>query len=141
MSFQQDEPLQVVAGRFDVQREAGVHDFHTVHQLAAIGARSPNICSTRARLGDLAVAPLLRGQNTFDGMAATLGMNFTARLFQRVFTLGAGVAPVGVRHFAGVARIEQSLQYGGVGRSGVGDGRWSCSISEFTGGGRRAVGF
>jgi len=49
-------------------------------------------------------------------------MDLPAGLFESAFALGAGVAPVGIHRFAGVARIEQGLEYGGVGYGGVGDG-------------------
>lgn len=74
-----------------------------------------------ARRGDAAVTPLLRGGNTFGCVAPALDVELPAGLFERTFALSAGVAPVGVHRFAGIARIEHGLEYGGVGHCGIGD--------------------
>ena len=42
-------PLQVVAGRFEVQREGGARNSHAAHKFSAHGRIAPKTCSIRAR--------------------------------------------------------------------------------------------
>lgn len=76
---------------------------------------------TCARRGGAAVAasatpkwPRCHGRDALD-------MNLPARMFQRVFTCGVGVASVNMHRFAGIGRIEQGLEYGGIGHGSAGD--------------------
>lgn len=68
--FQEDEPLQVVAGRFEVQRKGGAHDAQALHEFSAdLRQCSEHMLDTGAPSGDPAVPSLLRSGNTFGGVA------------------------------------------------------------------------
>jgi hypothetical protein len=59
--FQKDEPLQVVAGRFEVQHEGGAHDTHAAHEFSTHMAHgAEDVFDAGPWRGDPAVALLLR---------------------------------------------------------------------------------
>jgi hypothetical protein len=60
-SFQIDEPLQVVAGSFEVQREGGAHNSHAAHQFSAhVAHGAEDVFDAGPWFGDPAVTLLLR---------------------------------------------------------------------------------
>jgi len=66
--FEKDDPLQVIARRFEVQREGGAHDAQASHEFSThLRQRAEHMLGAGARGGDTAVAPFLRGRNTFAG--------------------------------------------------------------------------
>jgi hypothetical protein len=120
--FQIDEPLQVVAGSFEVQREGGAHDSHAAHQFSAHMAHgAEDVFDAGPWRGDPAVALLLRIGDRFVGTAFALDLYAPSSRCQRRFALGTRVAAVGVDVAAGVIWVEQLLKYEAVGNGGIGD--------------------
>lgn len=89
--FQKDEPLQVVACRFEAQRESGAQDAQASHEFSAhLRQRAEHMFDMGARGIDTAVAPFLRDRNTFVGVAPSLNVDLPSCLFECAFSLSAG---------------------------------------------------
>jgi hypothetical protein len=73
--FQIDDPLQVVAGSFEVQREGSAHDSHAAHQFSThVANGAEDVFDAGPWRGDLAVALLLRVGDRFVGTAFALDL-------------------------------------------------------------------
>lgn len=121
--FQEDETLEVVTGRFQMQGERRAHDPQAAHQFAAhLSQRAKHMFDASARRGDSAIAPLLGVGNSFGRMAAALDVYAPASLLQPGLPFNAGVTTVRINVTTGVAQVEQLLEDAGVGHGGMRDG-------------------
>jgi hypothetical protein len=101
--FQIDEPLQVVAGSFEVQREGGAHNSHAAHQFSAhVAHGAEDMFDAGPPRGYSTVALFLRVRDRLVGTAFALDLDAPASRCQRRFTLGTRVTAVGVDVAAGV---------------------------------------
>lgn len=66
-----------------MQREGGLNDAQASHKFSAhLRQRAEQMLDAGARRGDASVAPLLRGGNTFSGMAPALDVDLPAGFFR-----------------------------------------------------------
>jgi hypothetical protein len=120
--FQIDEPLQVVAGSFEVHREGGAHDSPAAQQFPAhVAHGAEDMIDAGQWRGDPAVALFPRVRYRFVGAAFALDLYAPPSRCQRRFALGTRVTAVGEDVTGGVVWIEQFFKYDAVGNGGIGD--------------------